>query len=165
MDLTSIVIAVLTGGSISGIVAAVVYRRENKRLKESEAKTAEMGAKQSEAEALIKYGSAMEQLLKNMEDQQKSFEKSMAEKDIIIEQQKHLIEQYRTELDNVKEESNKKIKELDLIVSENKRVITGMQKTLNFEISNKINAENSICLVDDCALRTPPRGTYKNESA
>ena len=62
-------------------------------------------------------------------------------------------------------ESDKKIKTLDLIVSENKRVITGMQKTLNFEISNKINAENSICLVDDCALRTPPKGTYKKETA
>ena len=160
MDWTSIVIAVLTGGSISGIVAAVVYRRENKRLKESEAKTAEMGAKESEADALIKYGGAMEKLLENINRQQESFEKSMAEKDIIIEQQKHLIEQYKSELD----EANKKIKEFEHVIRENSRKIEGMQKMLNTEIKDRVQAEDSICLVEDCTLRKPAKGTYKKES-
>ena len=161
MDWTSIVIAVLTGGSISGIVAAVVYRRENKRMKESQAVTAEMGAKESEADALIKYGGAMEKLLENITRQQESFEKSMAEKDIIIEQQKHLIEQYKSELD----EANKKIKEFEITVRENSRKIEGMQKTLNTEIKDRVQAEDSICLVEDCTLRKPAKGTYKKESA
>ena len=160
MDWTSIVIAVLTGGSISGIVAAVVYRRENKRLKESEAKTAEMGAKESEADALIKYGGAMEKLLENINRQQESFEKSMAEKDIIIEQQKNLIEQYKSELD----EANKKIKEFELTIRENSRKIEGMQRMLNTEIKDRVQAEYSICLVEDCNMRRPAKGTYKKES-
>ena len=161
MDWTSIVIAVLTGGSISGIVAAVVYRRENKRLKESEAKTAEMGAKESEADALIKYGGAMEKLLENINRQQESFEKSMAEKDIIIEQQKNLIEQYKSELD----EANRKIKEFELTIRENSRKIEGMQRMLNTEIKDRVQAEDSICLVEDCTLRKPAKGTYKKETA
>ena len=161
MDWTSIVIAVLTGGSISGIVAAVVYRRENKRLKESEAKTAEMGAKESEADALIKYGGAMEKLLENINRQQESFEKSMAEKDIIIEQQKHLIEQYKSELD----EANKKIKEFEITIRQNSRKIEGMQKMLNTEIKDRVQAEDSICLVEDCNKRKPAKGTYKKETA
>ena len=161
MDWTSIVIAVLTGGSISGIVAAVVYRRENKRLKESEAKTAEMGAKESEADALIKYGGAMEKLLENINRQQESFEKSMAEKDIIIEQQKNLIEQYKSELD----EANRKIKEFELTIRENSRKIEGMQKMLNMEIKDRVQAEDSICLVEDCNKRKPAKGTYKKETA
>ena len=161
MDWTSIVIAVLTGGSISGIVAAVVYRRENKRLKESEAKTAEMGAKESEADALIKYGGAMEKLLENINRQQESFEKSMAEKDIIIEQQKNLIEQYKSELD----EANRKIKEFELTIRENSRKIEGMQKMLNTEIKDRVQAEDSICLVEDCNMRRPSKGTYKKETA
>ena len=161
MDWTSIVIAVLTGGSISGIVAAVVYRRENKRMKESQAVTAEMGAKESEADALIKYGGAMEKLLENITKQQESFEKSMAEKDTIIEQQKHLIEQYKSELDK----ANKKIKEFELTIRENSRKIEGMQKMLNTEIKDRVQAEDSICLVEDCKLRTPPKGTYKKEIA
>ena len=159
MDWTSIVIAVLTGGSISGIVAAVVYRRENKRMKESQAVTAEMGAKESEADALIKYGGAMEKLLENINRQQESFEKSMAEKDIIIEQQKHLIEQYKSELD----EANKKIKEFEHTIRENSRKIEGMQKMLNTEIKDRVQAEDNICLVDDCTLRKPAKGTYKKE--
>ena len=161
MDWTSIVIAVLTGGSISGIVAAVVYRRENKRMKESQAVTAEMGAKESEADALMKYGGAMEKLLGNITMQQESFEKSMAEKDTIIEQQKHLIEQYKSELD----EANKKIKEFEITVRENSRKIEGMQKMLNAEIKDRVQAEDSICLVEDCTLRKPAKGTYKKEIA
>ena len=161
MDWTSIVIAVLTGGSISGIVAAVVYRRENKRMKESQAVMAEMGAKESEADALIKYGGAMEKLLENITRQQESFEKSIKEKDIIIEQQKHLIEQYKSELD----EANKKIREFELTIRENSRKIEGMQKMLNTEIKDRVQAEDSICLVEDCALRKPAKGTYKKERA
>lgn len=161
MNWTSIVIAVLTGGSISGIVAAVVYRRENKRMKESQAVTAEMGAKESEADALIKYGGAMEKLLENITKQQESFEKSMTEKDIIIEQQKHLIEQYKLELD----EANKKIKQFEYTVKENERKINGMQRVLDEEVGKKRFAEDNICFVEDCTLRKPAKGTYKKESA
>ena len=104
---------------------------------------------------------AMEKLLGNITKQQESFEKSMAEKDTIIEQQKHLIEQYKSELD----EANKKIKEFEITVRENSRKIEGMQKMLNAEIKDRVQAEDSICLVEDCTLRKPAKGTYKKEIA
>lgn len=160
VDWTTIIIAILSGSSISGLIATILYRRENKRLKESEAKKAEMGAKESEADALIKYGGAMEKLLENIGKQQQSFENSMRDKDDIIKQQKHLIETYKKDLD----EALKKISQFEMIFKQNERKINGLQKTIDAEIGKKKFAENNVCFVEDCELRKPPRNTFNNES-
>ena len=169
MDLASTVIAILTGGTLTGAVgtiAAIRYRKENKRLKESEAKTAEMGAKKIEADALTEYGGAMQQLLTNIKTQQELFERSMAEKDVLLNQQKNLIDQYRTEL----EEANRKIKTFEYLVSENKRKVEGVQKEHDIVVKKVISLEEELndvkierdkyknieCTVFKCKDRVPP---------
>ena len=119
-----------------------------------------MGAKESEADALIKYGGAMEKLLENIGKQQQSFENSMRDKDDIIKQQKHLIETYKKDLD----EALKKISQFEMIFKQNERKINGLQKTIDAEIGKKKFAENNVCFVEDCELRKPKLGTYKKEA-
>ena len=57
------------------------------------------------------------------------------------------------------------IKALNLRVAENERKLGGMQKTIDNEIRERKKAEHYICFVEDCKLRKPMLGTYKNESA
>ena len=59
---------------------------------------------------------------------------------------------------------NQKLKNLEFgKVSENDRKISGMQKIIEGEISERKKAENNICFADDCKLRRPKLGTYKKE--
>jgi hypothetical protein len=79
------------------------------------------------------------------------------DKDMLIEQQQGLINEYKTAL----EEANQKLKNLEFKVSENDRRICGMQKIIENEISERKKAEHNICFVTDCKLREPKLGTYK----
>jgi cysteine synthase len=54
MDWTGIVIAILTGGTITGAIEAIRYRRENKRLKEAETAKAENEVKDNETDTQMK---------------------------------------------------------------------------------------------------------------
>lgn len=56
------------------------------------------------------------------------------------------------------------IKELNLRVAENERKVAGMQRTIENEIRLRKTAESNICFVEECELRKPKLGTYKNES-
>lgn len=54
MDWTALIIALLSGTTLGGIVEAIRYRRENKRMKEAEAAKAENEVKDNEADTQIK---------------------------------------------------------------------------------------------------------------
>lgn len=54
MDWTGIIIAILTGGTITGAIEAIRYRRENKRLKEAETAKAENEVKDNETDTQMK---------------------------------------------------------------------------------------------------------------
>ncbi|NLB81868.1 MAG: hypothetical protein GX800_09760 [Clostridiaceae bacterium] len=148
MGWTEIIIAILTGGTLSGIATAIVYRRENRRLKESEAKKAELEAKGSDADVADKSASVMKKMFENAEQQQTTFNAIILGKDELIEQQRNLIDGYKCALD----EANQKLKGLEFNVGENNRKIIGMQKTIDNEIRERKLAESSVCFVRDCAL-------------
>jgi hypothetical protein len=101
----------------------------------------------------------MKKLLDNAEQQQTTFNAIILGKDKLIEQQQGLINEYKTAL----EEANQKLKNLEFKVSENDRKISGMQKIIESEISERKIAEHNICFVNDCKLREPKLGTYKKE--
>jgi hypothetical protein len=54
MDWTGVIIAILTGGTITGAIQAIKYRRENKRLKEAETAKAENEVKDNETDTQMK---------------------------------------------------------------------------------------------------------------
>jgi cysteine synthase len=54
MDWTGIIMAILTGGTITGAIEAIRYRRENKRLKEAETAKAENEVKDNETDTQMK---------------------------------------------------------------------------------------------------------------
>lgn len=139
---------------ISGIIGAVAgggmswlfFLRENKAV--------------SEADAIDKAADAMEKLLKNIDQQQTVFNGIIEGKDKLIDQQRGLLDNYRSLL----EEANQKMRALEYKVTENDRKISGMQKTIDTEVKLRKIAEENICFVNDCTLRKPKLGTYKKEA-
>ena len=139
----SAIVGMLTGGGVSWLF----------RIKEDKAG--------SKADVVDSSTEAMNKMMELIGSQQDRFNKIIEGKDKLIEQQQGLINEYKTAL----EEANQKLKNLEFKVSENDRKISGMQKIIESEISERKIAENSICFVTDCKLRRPPLGTYKKETA
>lgn len=136
------VIGILTGGGITWLF----------RIKEDKAG--------SKADVVDSSTEAMNKMMELIGSQQDRFNKIIEGKDKLIEQQQGLIEGYKSAL----EEANQKLKNLEFKVSENDRKISGMQKIIESEISERKKAEHNICFVDDCKLREPKLGTYKKEA-
>ena len=135
------VISLVSGGTLTGL-----YLR-----KQTEG-SATAGVVKESMEALK---SALEMLT----GQQERFNAIIKDKDMLIEQQQGLINEYKVAL----EEANQKLKNLEFKVSENDRKISGMQKTIDSEIRERKIAESNICFVTDCELRKPKLGTYKTK--
>lgn len=142
------------GNIISGIIGAIggggiswiFFIRENKA--------------GSEADAVDKSAVALKKVLDLFEQQQEVNNRIIKDKDDIIAQQSSLIEEYKRSLDEYKQQQ----KEFQYKLSEAERKITGMQKMIDIEIKERKFAEENICLVEDCELRKPKRGTYKKET-
>ena len=139
----SAVIGMLTGGGVSWLF----------KIKEDKAG--------SKADVVDSSTEAMNKMMTLIGTQQERLNAIIEDKDRLIEQQRGLINEYKSAL----EEANQKLKNLEFKVSENDRKICGMQKIIDNEIKERKIAENSICFVTDCKLRRPPLGTYKRETA
>ena len=139
----SAIVGMLTGGGVSWLF----------KIKEDKAG--------SKADVVDSSTEAMNKMMTLIGTQQERLNAIIEDKDRLIEQQRGLINEYKTAL----EEANQKLKNLEFKVSENDRKICGMQKIIDSEIKERKIAENSICFVTDCKLRRPPIGTYKKETA
>ena len=135
----SAIVGMLTGGGVSWLF----------KLREDKAG--------SQADVVDSSTEAMNKMMTLIGTQQERLNAIIEDKDRLIEQQRGLINEYKTAL----EEANQKLKNLEFKVSENNRKICGMQKIIDNEIKERKIAENSICFVTDCKLRRPPLGTYK----
>lgn len=137
IDWTTVIITAISVIAAAGGVGGFLYYKANKG-----------GAT---ADALDKYSIAMEKMLDNAIKQQDNFNRMMADKDAVIEQQASLISEYKAAL----EESNQENRKIKYKLSELERKLTGIQKQLN--ISERIK-----CTIEDCNLRQPP---IKKETA
>lgn len=161
IDWTSILIAVLTGGTIYSGWEAYKYRRENKALKKSEVETAKAQTKSAEAGALEGASDVMGKMMDNVKKQQITFNEIIEGKDNTIKQQSELINEYKKSL----EDAHKKLKEFEYIMSENRRKIEGIQKEYN-DVKAELEqvkktlkteiAKGEKCAVLNCKLRQPP---------
>lgn len=112
----SAVVLLLTGGGLGWIF----------KIREDKAK--------SGADVVDSSAAAMNKMMLLIGDQQEKFNKIISDKDIIIEQQRELIEKYKVSLD----EANKKINELNYRITDNERKIAGMQKIIDeYAVINK----------------------------
>lgn len=142
-----LIISALTGLVAGGGASWVLFYRQSKS-----------GAT---SDAITKSAEAMEKLLDNVKKQQEIFNGIITQKDLTIEQQAKLLDEYKCSL----EKSNQKIKQFEYLVKESERKLDGIQKKLNTEMSERKKAEGNICFVEDCQLRRPPKNTYNKESA
>lgn len=137
----SAIVGMLTGGGVSWLF----------KLKEDKAS--------SQADVVDSSTEAMNKMMTLIGTQQERLNAIIEDKDRLIEQQRGLINEYKTAL----EEANQKLKSLEFKVGENDRKISRMQKIIESEIMERKKAEHNICFVDDCQLREPKLGTYKSK--
>ena len=70
MDLTQVIMAILSGTTLGGIYEAVKYRKQNKALKEAEAKNATTDAQGGQIDLANKYFDGMLEMLEKVKASQ-----------------------------------------------------------------------------------------------
>lgn len=158
IDWTSVIIAMLTGGTLAGAATSIMFWRENKRIKKSEAQTSEALAKKEGASAIKEDASAAKELL----DVLRGTKEHMESMNQYNEKATTALLKSLDEKDAVVEELKKEMQELKLEIAEHKRKIKGLENTLNEERSARKELEQYKCIVEGCSMRRPP---LKNESA
>ena len=88
MDWTAVIIAILTGGTLTGAFETIKYKRENKRLKQAEAAKAENEVKDNETDTQMKQMNMADQyfhgMLEMLEQVKSTTEKSNNNQENII---------------------------------------------------------------------------------
>lgn len=140
----------LGGGALGGWISAVVNRKENKRIKQSEAFQSEASAKREDALAATEMMGLLERTVAHME-KMNSYNKSNSEELLRLLKEK----------EGINEKLKKDLALLQLQINEDHRRITGLEKTVEREIRWRKDGDEHYCMVDDCPNRLPPRGTFK----
>ena len=140
----------LGGGALGGWISAVVNRKENKRIKQSEAFQSEASAKREDALAATEMMGLLERTVAHME-KMNSYNKSNSEELLRLLREK----------EGINEKLKKDHSLLQLQITEDHRRITGLEKTVEREIRWRKDGDDHYCLVVDCPNRLPPRGTFK----
>src|SRR5690554_5196655 len=138
------------GGAFGGMVHSSINRRENRRIKQSEASQAEASAKREDALAATEMMGLLERTVAHME-KMNSYNKSNSEELLKLLKEK----------EDINEKLKKDIALLQLQITEDHRRITGLEKTVEREIRWRKDGDDHYCMVEDCENRVPPRGTFK----
>ena|SRR5690554_6623732 len=158
IDWTSVIIAMLTGGTLAGAATSIMFWRENKRIKKSEAQTSEALAKKEGASAIKEDASAAKELL----DVLRGTKEHMESMNQYNEKATAALLKSLEEKDTMNADLRKEIKELKLRIAENERKLKGLENQLNEERSARKELEQYKCIVDGCSMRQPP---IKKETA
>ena len=140
----------LGGGALGGMVSAVINRKENRRIKRSEAVQHEAAAKKEDASAAAEMMGLLERTVAHME-RMNDYNKTNAESLLLMVRE-------RDELNN---RLKKDLELLHLQRSEDHRRITGLEKTVERELSWRRDGDRHYCAVEECERRVPPLGTFK----
>lgn len=82
MDWTTIIVALLSGTTVGGIVEAIKYRRQNAKIKDSEATVSDVEAQKAKMDLVIKF---RDEMVNMVDIVKQANEKSFANQDQIIE--------------------------------------------------------------------------------
>ena len=138
------------GGALGGLISSIINRRENRRIKQSEASQSEASAKREDALAATEMMGLLERTVAHME-KMNSYNKSNSEELLRMLKEK----------ESINEKLKKDIALLQLQITEDHRRITGLEKTVEREIRWRKDGDDHYCMVEDCENRVPPRGTFK----
>ncbi len=138
------------GGALGGVISSVINRKENKRIKKSEAIQSEATAKREDALAANEMMGLLERTVAHME-KMNSYNKSNSEELLKLLKEK----------EGINEKLKKDLTLLQLQITEDHRRITGLEKTVEREIRWRKDGDDHYCVAEFCENRIPPRGTFK----
>ena len=149
MDLLFSISSFIGGGAFGGFVSTIINRKENRRIKKSEAIQSEATAKREDASAATEMMGLLERTVAHMENMN-SYNESNSES---------LLKMVRDK-DIMNEKLKKDLELLQLNRIEDHRRITGLEKTVERELSWRKKSDYHYCSVIKCDLREPPLGTF-----
>jgi hypothetical protein len=151
-ELLAIFSSLISGGALGGLVSTI-NRKENKRIKKSEAVKSEAEAKKEDVSAAVEMMGLLERTVSHME-RMNDYNKTNSEELLKLLRDK----------DGMNEKLRNDIKLLQLQRTEDHRRITGLEKTFDREFEWRKDSDYHYCRVKDCDKRQPPLGTFKRES-
>ena len=140
----------LGGGALGGLVSAVINRKENRRIKRSEAAQHEASALREDASAAGEMMGLLERTVAHME-RMNDYNKTNAESLLLMVRER----------DQRNDRLKKDLELLHLQRSEDHRRITGLEKTVERELSWRRDGDRHYCAVEECERRVPPMGAFK----
>ena len=149
-ELLATISSVAGGGALGGLISFFINRKENRRIKKSEAVQSEASAKRADASAATEMMNLLERTVSHME-RMNSYNETNSESLLkMVSEKDHL--------------NDRLIKDLELLQlqrTEDHRRITGLEKTVERELEWRKDGDFHYCTVTACDLREPPLGTLK----
>ena len=149
-ELLATLSSIAGGGALGGLISFVFNRKENKRIKKSEAVQSEAAAKRADASAATEMMNLLERTVAHME-RMNSYNETNSESLLkMVSEKDHL--------------NDRLIKDLELLQlqrTEDNRRITGLEKTVERELEWRKESDFHYCSVINCELREPRLGTLK----
>lgn len=152
-ELLAIFSSLVGGGALGGLVSTIINRKENKRIKKSEAVKSEAEAKKEDVSAAVEMMGLLERTVSHME-RMNDYNKTNSEELLKLLRDK----------DDINEKLRNDIKLLQLQRTEDHRRITGLEKAFDRELQWRKDGDYHYCGVEDCDKRQPPLGTFKRET-
>ena len=152
-ELLAIFSSLVGGGALGGLLSTIINRKENKRIKKSEAVKSEAEAKKEDVSAAVEMMGLLERTVAHME-RMNDYNKTNSEELLKLLRDK----------DDINEKLRSDIKLLQLQRTEDHRRITGLEKAFDRELQWRKDGDYHYCGVEDCDKRQPPLGTFKRET-
>ena len=149
-ELFATISSVAGGGALGGIISFFFNRKENRRIKRSEAIQSEATAKREDASAASEMMGLLERTVAHME-RMNSYNETNSES---------LLNMVR-EKDQLNDRLIKDLELLQLHRTEDHRRITGLEKTVERELEWRKESDFHFCSITGCELREPPLGTLR----
>lgn len=151
-QLLSLLGSLAGGGALGGLISVIINRRENKRIKVSEAMQSEATAKREDASAATEMMGLLERTVSHME-KMNSYNEANAESLLKMVNDKDI-------------QNSKLVKDLELLQlqrTEDHRRLTGLEKAFEREMEWRKDSDYHFCDIVDCEMRKPPLGSLKRK--
>ena len=149
-ELVATITSIAGGGALGGLISFVFNRKENKRIKKSEAVQSEATAKREDASAASEMMGLLERTVSHME-RMNSYNETNSESLLKMVSEK----------DQLNDRLIKDLELLQLQRTEDHRRITGLEKTVERELEWRKESDFHFCSITGCELREPPLGTLR----
>ena len=143
-NLIALLSSFMGGGALGGFISNVINRKENKRIKKSEATQKEAMAKKEDASAATEMMGLLERTVAHME-RMNTYNEGNAES---------LLKMVR-ERDQLNDRLKRDLELLQMQRTEDHRRIRGLEKTVERELNWRKESERHYCAREDCDRRLP----------